>query len=87
MSAEEYLGRVQAIAWAAAEYVSSAGIEDVQRLIDHGEPAEGMCSLAWAIVNEDARVPAEMISAIRAHAVDLVDEEFMPPDFSRYALA
>jgi len=75
---EDYLGRVRAIMWRAAEYVSAAGLAEAQRLVDHGEPAEGMCSLAWAIVNEDVRVPMDLVRDIREHAADLVSNEFMP---------
>lgn len=76
---DDYLGRVQAIVRKAAEYVSAEGVDRVQRLVDHGEPAEGMCSLAWIIVNEAVRVPRSLIEAIREHAAGIVDDEFMPP--------
>lgn len=83
-SPENYLGRVQAIVWEVSEYVSAAGIQRVQHLVDHGEPAEGMCTLAWTIVNEQRRVPASLLRDIRSHAVDLVSEEFMPENLDEY---
>lgn len=81
---EDYLGRVQAIVWDVSKYVSEAGIRRVQHLVDHGEPAEGMCALAWIIVNEQRRVPANLIRDIRSHAAGLVDEEFMPENLDDY---
>jgi hypothetical protein len=84
-SPEDYLGRVQAIVWQAANFVSSSGIARVQHLVDHGEPAEGMCSLAWIIVNERRRVPRDLIQDIRAHAAGLIEEEFMPENLDNYA--
>jgi hypothetical protein len=82
---EDYLGRVRAIAWAASDYVSAEGLHEVQRLVDHGEPAEGMRSLAWAIVNEKRRVPRTLIGDIREHAAGLVDDEAMPSNLDEFA--
>lgn len=72
---DEYLGKVIAAIWFASDHVSKAGIAEAQRLVDHGEPAEGMCSLAWAIVNEGARVPAGLIRDIRSLSEELVPAE------------
>lgn len=85
MTPEEYVGRVRAIAWRGAEYVPVAQLEEVHRLIDHGEPAEGLCSLAWAIVNAQVSVPADLIEAIYEYTADLVDDEFMPPGLRELA--
>lgn len=81
---EDYLGRVQAIVWRATDYVSAEAIGRVQHLVEHGEPAEGLCSLAWVIVNEDARVPGDLVRDIRAHVEGLVDDEFMPDDLDSH---
>lgn len=84
MTPEEYLGRARAIAWQAAEYVSSARLYEVQRLIEHGEPAEGLCSLAWGIVNEQVVVPRTLIEGIREHTAELIDDGFMPTNLDDY---
>jgi hypothetical protein len=83
-SPEDYLGRVQAIVWEASQYASADGIKRVQHLVDHGEPAEGMLSLAWIIVNEKRRVPMDLIRGIRSHAAGLVDDELMPENLDDY---
>lgn len=83
-SPEDYLGRLQAIVWAASRCVSADGIQRVQHLIDRGEPAEGTCSLAWIIVNEQCMVPKDLIRDIRPHAADLVDDQFMPENLGDY---
>lgn len=83
---EDYLGRVQAIIWTASNYVSSDGIKRVQHLVDHGEPAEGMCSLAWVIVNEKREVPHSLIRDIREHAAGMVDDEFMPENLDEFGV-
>gem|GEM_PF-5738943 len=50
------------------------------------QPAEGLCSLAWVIVNEKVRVPWDVIEEILEFTAELVDEEFMPPNLGEYAL-
>jgi hypothetical protein len=75
---EEYLGRVRATVWLASDYVSAAGLAEAQRLVDHGEPAEGMCVLAWVIVNEGAQVPTRLIQDIKVLSGELVPVEELP---------
>jgi hypothetical protein len=87
MTPEEYLGRVRATAWRAAAFLPVEQLDEVHRLIDCGEPAEGLCSLAWAIVNDQALVPRDLIDAIYEHTAELIDEEFMPPEPRAHALA
>ena len=86
MTPEEYLGRVRATVWRAADYLPGERLEEVHRLIDHGEPAEGLCSLAWVIVSEQVHVPASIIEAIYEYTTELIDDEFMPPDLNDYAV-
>jgi hypothetical protein len=85
MTPEEYLGRVRATAWQAADYLPEEPLEEVHRLIDHGEPAEGLCSLAWAIVSERIQVPGSIVDAIYEYTAGLIDAEFMPPDLRDFA--
>lgn len=82
---EEYLGRVRATVRWAERYIPADRIEEVHQLIDHGEPAEGLCSLAWVIVNEQTKVPLDLIQAILRHTDGLIDDEFMPPNLDDYA--
>lgn len=86
MTPEEYLGAVRAVAWRAGDYISAAGLADVHDLIEHGEPAEGLCYLAWAIVNAQVRIPRDLIDSIYEYTAELIDEEFMPPNLRDYAL-
>lgn len=83
---DDYLGRVQATVWDAAGWISAEGLARVQHLVDHGEPAEGMCSLAWIIVNEKSMVPKALIGAIRRYSEDLVADEYMPDDLNSYGM-
>lgn len=85
MTPEEYLGLVRATAWHAADYLPAERLEEVHRLIDHGEPAEGLCSLAWVIVSERIHVPVSIVDAIYEYTAGLIDDEFMPPDLRDFA--
>jgi len=86
MTPEEYLGRVRATAWHAADYLPPERLAEVHRLIDHGEPAEGLCSLAWVIVGERTPVPMSIVDAIFEYTDGLVDEESMPQDLRDYII-
>ena len=82
----DYLGQVWAVAWEAAEVLPPPALRNVMSLIEHGEPAEGMCSLAWVLVTRRVRVPARMIADIRRLAADLVPVEHMPDGLDALAL-
>lgn len=84
MTPDEYLGLVRATAWRAADYVPADRLEEVNRLIDHGDPAEGLCSLAWAIVNMQVRVPGDLVGDIVRYTREIIAEELLPDrrDFS-----
>ncbi len=86
MTPDEYLGAVRALAWQAGDYLPEERLTNVRSLIDHGEPAEGLCSLAWVIVTDGVRVPRNVITAIREFTDGIVDEEFMPPDLENFVL-
>lgn len=83
---DDYRGRVQATLWSAAGWVSKEGIEEAQHLVDHGEPAEGVRSLAWIIVDERTMVPMELIRAIRAHSGELVAAGDMPSNLEDFGI-
>lgn len=85
MTPEDYLGRVRATAWHAADYLPAGRMTEVHRLIDHGEPAEGLCSLAWVIVGEQIQVPGSIVDAIYEYTAGFIDEEFMPRDLRDFA--
>lgn len=83
---EEYLGAVRAVAWRAADHLPAERLANVDRLIEHGEPAEGLCSLAWVIVSDRVQVPMSLIIAIREYTAELIDDESMPSNLDDYAV-
>jgi len=50
---ERYIGRCEAVLIRLNGRVASEALDRAQHLIDHGEPAEGMLSVAWAIHQAD----------------------------------
>lgn len=81
------MGRVSVLVERVARYLPRARLEEVYDLVEHGEPAEGLCSLAWAIVAEEVQVPASIIAEIREYVAGLVDDEHMPADLDCYAVS
>lgn len=61
---DDYLGRVRALLVSLANCLTPGEQEEVEHLIEHGEPAEAMRALAWIIVEERMMVPAESIAAL-----------------------
>ena len=83
---ERYLGRCNAVLINLTEMVSSEGLAEAQHLIDHGEPAEGLCSLAWYLSEHGVRVPAAQIATIRELTAEFVLPEHMPPNLDDLAI-
>jgi hypothetical protein len=82
----DYLDRVQTLIWEVADSLSAEERLEIQHLVDHGEPAEGLRSLAWIIVDEDKRVPAGVIRAIRELTDGIVAAEHMPAELDAHVL-
>lgn len=82
---DEYLQSVRETLADASRFRPSTRLAEVENLVEHGEPAEGMCSLAWAIVWERVRVPRQLINEIREHSKGLVESESMPPNLDDFA--
>ena len=76
---EDYLGWVHGLRMAAGELLPAEALTNVDSLIEHGEPAEGVCSLAWALYNADIAIPRWVNEAIRDLANELIDPAHMPP--------
>jgi len=83
---EDYLGRVHVLIWAITDSLSESERDEVQHLIDHGEPGEGLRSLAWIIVDGDKRVPASIVRGIKDLTEGLVAPEHLPADLDAHAL-
>lgn len=49
MSPDDYVGRCRAFVISHADALAPEDVGWAMHLIDHDEPAEGLCSLAWAL--------------------------------------
>jgi hypothetical protein len=59
--------------------VPAAGLDLVMHLVDHDEGGEAMLTLAWIIVEEDLKIPANAIAEIRYLSDEVVDPADLPP--------
>lgn len=75
---ERYIGRVRAVVISLTGTVPAEHLDTAQHLIDHGEPAEGLRSLAWSISDNDISVPRWTLDTIRELTTDLIEPQDMP---------
>ena len=76
---DAYLGRVRGLLVSVADRLTPLECGEVEHLIEHGEPAEGMRALAWIIVEGRKKLPAETVSALQDLTAGLIDDKHMPP--------
>jgi hypothetical protein len=77
---DEYLLQVRAVVDLSRHALTDDELASVDRLIDHDEPAEGLHTLAWIVVEKNKRVPVEVIEGIRRLTAGLVDPNDLPPN-------
>jgi hypothetical protein len=80
---EAYLWRVRAVVMSTADRLTPRERDEIEHLIEHGEPAEGMRALAWILVEGDKKVPPETIAALRELTAGMIEEEDMPPELDQ----
>lgn len=85
MKPEEYLREVRGLINGLRSVLSAAEISEVEHLVDHDEPAEGLRTLAWIIHDEEKNVSAESVTAILSLIGDMVSEADLPPGFKDYS--
>jgi hypothetical protein len=79
---ELYLGRVQGLLIALDAMVPPGALSNAERLVEHGEPAEGLAAAAWVISNSDSRVPQWIVDDIYEMTAGLVALEHLPEDLN-----
>jgi hypothetical protein len=80
-----YLQRVEDLVASLASSLSEAEQRDVSHLIDHGEPTEGLRTLAWIIVEGNKRVPRSAIALIYELTSELIEREDLPRNLDDHA--
>lgn len=56
-------------------------LRDAESLLQHGEPAEGVSNLAWALASANKEVPPHLVWTIRELTEELVPEDELPMQF------
>lgn len=78
---DRYMGRVEGLRIALADLLPADAFVQADSLIEHGEPAEGVCYLAWALHNADVQIPDWAIRDVQDLTDGLVEREHLPPKF------
>lgn len=77
---DDYLGSVHGIVIAASDDLTAEQQQEVWHLIDHGEPAEALRTLAWIISDEKLLVDRLIILGIRRLTDGFIDLSDLPAD-------
>ena len=85
MSCEEYLAKVKQLIATIGEQLTSDEIAEVDHLVNHGEPAEGLRTLAWIIHDGKKSVSPDLVNAIFELTEGQIEEDHLPPNFRQYA--
>lgn len=54
---------------------------DAESLLQHGEPAEGVSNLAWALASSNEEWPQHFGETIRELTAELIPEDELPEQF------
>ncbi len=84
-SPENYLLRVREFLTSLSVVLTAEEQSEVWHLIDHGEPAEGLRTLAWIVVDGEKRLLRSEINSIRELTSGLVDESDFPTNLDAFA--
>jgi hypothetical protein len=82
----KYLHEVRGVVRSCQSVLTEKEAREIEHLIDHDEPAEGLRALAWIITEKKARIPATTIEAIRNLTEGLVDRAHLPANLDECAV-
>lgn len=83
---DDYIARCRSLIVALQGILPLADLQLATHLIDHGEAPEGIRALAWAIVDGNVLVAAEVVAQIREYADDIIDKSDMPENLESFIL-
>ena len=81
MTPEQYLQEVRSLVDSMRGILSANEISEVEHLIDHDEPVEGLRTLAWIIHDEGQAVSMNTAGKILRLIGDSLPEHHLPPGF------
>jgi len=81
MTPEIYLQEVRSLVDSLRSILSENEVSEVEHLIDHDEPVEGLRTLAWIIQDEGKVVSANTVGTILRLIGDSLPGKDLPPHF------
>lgn len=78
---EAYLRRCLVLFDEVRGLVPDLELRDAESLLQHGEPAEGISNLAWALAPAENAVPPHLGETIRELTEGWVPHDELPPQF------
>lgn len=81
MTPEIYLQEVRSLVDSIRSNLSENEVLEVEHLIDHDEPVEGLRTLAWIIHDEGIVISANTAETILRLIGDFLPENDLPPHF------
>lgn len=81
---DDYLGNVHGIVIAASDHLTTEQQQEVWHLIDYGEPAEALRTLAWIISDEKLMVDRLIVMGIRRLTNGLINLSDLPADLDSH---
>ena len=78
---EAYLRRCLDFFEAVRGLVPDLDLRDAESLLQHGEPAEGVSNLAWALDSSGREVPTHLGETIRQLTAELIPDSELPEQF------
>lgn len=79
-----YLRRVRDLVESLRGTVTDDERGRVDHLIDHDEPAEGLVSLAWILVNGKRSISPATYEELLSLCAGMVADKHLPPDLREY---
>lgn len=83
---DDYIGAIRGLVISLVDVLSAEECAEVEHLVDHGEPAEAVRSLAWIIVEEGKFVSADVVSSIEELVRGFIDPADMPANLREHTL-
>ncbi len=84
---EAYPRRVEAIIRLAEPYISESAVREARDFAKHSEGPDALYTVAWAIIESGAKVPAALVEEIRYFSEDYTYPEGFPQGLDEHVEA
>lgn len=79
---EEYLDEVRSLINRLRLFLNPEEVAEIENLVNHDEPAEGLRTLAWIIYDEQKNVGLDVIAEILYLIDGMIPIKDLPPNFA-----